>query len=82
MNKAKLNYFVDMLLAVAFVLVAITGILKFPGWFGYLQLPWRTLSKIHDWSGIAMAVLVLIHLILHWNWIVSMTKSIFKGKEE
>jgi hypothetical protein len=82
MNKAKLNYFIDLLLAVAFILVAITGILKFPGWFGYLQLPWRTLSKIHDWSGITMAVLVLVHLVLHWNWIVSMTKSMFKGKKE
>ena len=81
MNKAKLNYFIDLLLAVAFILVAITGILKFPGWFGYLQLPWRTLSKIHDWSGITMAVLVLVHLVLHWNWIVSMTKSFFRKRK-
>jgi hypothetical protein len=81
MNKAKLNYFVDILLMVAFLLVVVTGILKFPGWFGYLHLPWRSLNKIHDWSGIAMAVLVLIHIILHWSWIVSMTKRIFRGKK-
>ena len=81
MNKAKLNYFVDLLLAIAFLLVSVTGILKFPGWFGHLHLPWRILSKIHDWSGILMALLVLIHLILHWKWIVSMTKMIFRGKK-
>ena len=81
MNKAKLNYFVDLLLAISFLLVATTGILKFPGWFGYFQLPWRILNKIHDWSGIAMVALVLIHLILHWRWIVSMTRTIFRGKK-
>lgn len=80
-NKAKLNHFVDLLLAIAFLLVAITGILKFPGWFGHLRLPWFTLNKIHDWSGIAMAFLVLVHLTLHWRWIVSMTKIIFVGKK-
>ena len=82
MNKAKLNYFVDLLLAVSFFLVTVTGILKFPGWFNYLNLPWRTVNKIHDLSGLSMAILVLIHLVLHWSWIVSMTKSIFKYKKQ
>ena len=81
MNKAKVNYFVDILLAIVFLIVTITGILKFPGWFGHLRLPWRFLSLVHDWSGIIMAALVLVHLILHWNWIVSMTKAIFRRKK-
>ena len=80
MNKAKLNYFVDLLLAVSFLLVVVTGILKFPGWFK-LDLPWRLINNIHDWSGLIMAFLVFVHLILHWKWIVSMTNKIFGRKK-
>jgi len=82
MNKAKLNYFVDLLLLISFLLVAITGILKYPGWFNHLVLPWRTLSKIHDWSGVTIVLLVMVHLFLHWKWIVFMTKKIFLRKEK
>jgi len=41
----------------------------------------KTLSTIHDWSGIVMVLLVLVHLILHWDWIVCETKNIFSKKE-
>ena len=40
-----------------------------------------TISKIHDWSGIIMALLVFIHLAFHWNWIVEKTKHIFFKKK-
>jgi TRAP-type uncharacterized transport system fused permease subunit len=74
MNRAKLNYIVDVGLAISFAIVAVTGILKFPALGGRM----RDYVPLHDWSGIIMAVLVLIHLVLHWNWIVAMTKSFFK----
>ena len=75
MNKLKLNYFVDIGMAIAFVIVAVTGILKLPALGGGT----RDFMLLHDWSGVVLAVFVLLHLILHWNWIVCMTKScIFK----
>jgi hypothetical protein len=89
METWKKNYIVDVLLALSFLAVTLTGILKFPGLIpalglSYRDLPMVFLSNLHDWSGIAMAVLVLIHLILHWNWIVTFTKKIFisEGKKE
>jgi hypothetical protein len=82
MNKAKLNYFVDLGLFMAFLLISITGIIKFPGWGLYGSLGFKGISKIHDWSGIALVVLVLVHLILHWPWIKSMTKCFFKKKKK
>ena len=47
----------------------------------YANLPMKAMSAWHDWSGVALAVLVLVHLILNWNWIVCTTKSFFKKEE-
>ena len=75
MNRLKLNYFVDLGMAISFVIVAVTGILKHP-YFGGRA---RDYMVWHDWAGIVLAGFVLLHLILHWNWIVCTTKNcIFK----
>jgi hypothetical protein len=86
MNKTKLNYAIDIGLAIALLGSVITGLVKFPGLlrsFGinYTNLPLGNISKIHDWSGIALAALVLLHLILHWNQIVYFTKEFFRGEK-
>jgi hypothetical protein len=36
--------------------------------------------NIHSRSAIVLMVIVVIHVILHWGWIVSMTKSCFGRK--
>jgi hypothetical protein len=87
MDKAKLNYIVDLGLIVSFLGVFITGIVKFPGLLQSLgvdvkNLPWREISKVHDWSGLVMGILVFVHLVIHWNWIVCMTKKYFSIKKE
>jgi hypothetical protein len=86
MNKAKLNYFIDLGLAITFLLAGITGIFKFPiffklGLINYKNFPMKAINFIHDWSGLLMVILVFIHIILHWKWIISMTKIIFKRKK-
>jgi hypothetical protein len=86
MAKIKLNYFVDVGMGLTFVLAAITGIIKWPRllpWLGisYLKLPMNAITFIHDWSGIIMALLVLIHTILHWKWLVAVTKNLFRKKD-
>jgi cytochrome b subunit of formate dehydrogenase len=86
MEKAEINYFVDIGLAISFLVSVITGILKFPGLTKYFTSIYRVITpfymaKIHDWYGVVMASLVLVHLILHWCWIVAMTKNIFKKNE-
>jgi len=85
-SKGILNYLIDCGLIITFLLSFITGIVKFPEWtrfFGdvFLLIPASSLSKIHDYSGIVMGLLVLSHLVLHWRWIVAMTKSTFGRKE-
>jgi len=29
----------------------------------------------HDWVGVAMAVVVVVHIIIHWKWIVRMART-------
>lgn len=54
---------------VAFVVSSVTGIIKFPELqkyflFVYNFLSASTISMIHDWSGIVLLLLIIVHLIL------------------
>ena len=87
MNKNSVKYVIDLGLLLSFLAVTITGIIKFGSFlslFGisldYSSMPIGTMSRIHDWSGIIMAVLVLIHLISNWDWIMATTKGYFEKK--
>jgi hypothetical protein len=42
-------------------------------------LPIALFSVIHDWSGLALGILVAVHLFLNRAWILSMTKKIIGG---
>jgi hypothetical protein len=81
-GKGRLNYFIDCGLIITFLLSFTTGVIKFPEWIRFFRdvfliVPASTLSQIHDYSGIVMGLLVLAHIVLHWKWIVAMTKSTF-----
>ena len=89
MNKADLNYFVDFLLFISFLVTAVTGLVLFlffeegvqrGGYQEFLGLIKHDWTMVHNWAGIAMVILAAVHLVLHWGWIVSMTKSVIKGK--
>jgi cytochrome b561 len=38
------------------------------GWPRYIWI------EIHNWLGVALAAILLVHIILHWKWIVETTK--------
>lgn len=85
MYRAQIKYIVDVGLAVSFILCFITGVIKFPGFLRAIDathrvLPMRDLTIIHDWSGILMGLLVAVHLILNYRWIITMTRQIFGRK--
>lgn len=86
MNKGKINYWIDIGLAFSFFTCFITGLIKWPGLIkiigtdAYRILHIQNISRLHDWSGLIMGVLVIVHLVLHWTWIVSMTKNLFRKK--
>ena len=86
MNRTILNYWIDVGLALSFSICFYTGLIKWPGIINiigvsaYKVLHVQNISVLHDWSGLIMGLLVLIHLVLHMKWIVVVTKCIFCKK--
>jgi hypothetical protein len=87
MNKVTLNYWVDVLIAVAFVVSAITGlaflVMGSGGYQGgrnpqfmtaFLGLDRAQWSDVHTLGSLVMIAGVFMHLVLHWNWIVCVTR--------
>jgi hypothetical protein len=45
----------------------------------------ETWTDIHTWSGVAMIVVAVFHLALHWKWVVEMTRrtvAVVRGKRK
>ena len=40
----------------------------------FLGLSRHSWLDIHDYAAVALVVIVAIHMLLHWKWIVNMTK--------
>ena len=96
MTKAKSYFILAFSMAVLGLAEALSGFilwLGFPsgggqGWRGGLgggELTFWGLAKhtwidIHDWVAVALVALVLLHVILHWKWIVRMTRIILRGQ--
>gem|GEM_PF-320837 len=89
MSKAMVNYLVDAIIAAAFIVATFTGILFLlpssligilgsgePGMLGVSMATWNTL---HEWSALAMIAGVIVHLVLHWRWVVNMTRCALRG---
>jgi len=90
MNKVTMNYWVDVLIAVAFVISAITGlaflVMGSGGYQGgrnarfataFLGLDRAQWSDLHTLGSLVMISGVGLHLVLHWNWIVCVTRRMF-----
>lgn len=90
MKRAFTNFLVDGVIAVAFLVTAVSGVLfllpkswvvsSAGGTPTMLGVPTASWLSIHDWSGIVMMAGVLLHCTLHWRWIVNMSRRAF-GRE-
>jgi hypothetical protein len=84
MNMQVVRYCLDLSMGIVFLISFVTGIFKFTVLMHMLGLtgivmPLALMSDIHDWSGILLAILVAIHIILNHRWIVVMTRKILGG---
>ena len=84
--KQKINYIVDVLLLITFLITSITGLIKWRLLITslgianlYFVLPMGTIRLWHEWASFSMVILAWVHIILHWKWIVLTTKKIIKG---
>lgn len=87
MNRSNLNFIVDSVAFFLFLLLASTGILIYfvlPPGSGNLTI-WgmnrHGWGDIHFWTAMGFLLAMVIHLLLHWSWIVSSIKG-HTGKEK
>lgn len=82
MRKVNLNFLVDAVAFVAFVLLTATGVLiryvlppgsgRFSALWGMDRHDW---GQIHFWIAVLFLASLGLHLFLHWRWVVSMLKG-------
>jgi NAD-dependent dihydropyrimidine dehydrogenase PreA subunit len=86
MKKTLVNYWVDLVTGVAFILCAVTGVVfLFPAAVHtavgstptILLIPATWWHSVHDWTGVALVVGTALHLALHAKWIAVMTRKVF-----
>lgn len=89
MNKTKLNYIVDFLAFIFFIISAVSGLamlLHMPSGVRqgrlqeFLGIQKEAWLGLHNGTSLILIVLVIIHFILHWEWIARVTKSMFKTR--
>jgi len=80
-KRSLINYGVDIGLMISFLIVFITGIIKFRGFTSWTQinpriLPLYQISILHDNAGILALLFSTIHLFLHRKWLLKTAKSL------
>src|SRR5210317_1582444 len=82
MKRPKLNFIIDILAFIAFVLLTTTGILMryiLPPGSGKHNLIWgmdrHEWGTIHFWISILFFSILALHLFTHWKWILSLIRG-------
>jgi len=76
-NKPTVNYWLDLIIGIAFIASAVSGIvflLPFPV-DSALGINYANWDKIHTWGSLLMIGGVFAHLALHWKWLTHMTRK-------
>ena len=89
-SQTRGNWLVDSGLLVSAALAALSGLyfLYLPvGGLRGGRNPWagvqilferHSWDDLHTWAGVAMIAVAAVHLVLHWPWVVSMTRRAWK----
>ena len=82
MDKASLRYWLVIILTALAILLVVSSTMLWlvlpRGFFAARQL-W---VNLHKWGGLALCVTVLVHFLIHWKWLVGMTRRwLKKGKK-
>ena len=98
MSKNRLNFWIDILMFIDMLIISLIGLLikyvlppgtggRHGGWGEGKALTFIGMSR-HEWGdvhfilAIVLLALLVIHIILHWNWIVYQIKCTFKKKDK
>ncbi len=82
---ARINVLVDLLVALGFLVTAVSGIYflfvpegyqggRMAGWDPGFIFGRTTWDLLHTWGAVLMITAALLHLFIHWRWIVNVTR--------
>jgi preprotein translocase subunit SecY len=86
---AKINLIVDAVIAISFLITAISGIYFLlgtsggyqggnnPGWDPDILWSRTTWDLIHTWAGVTMIAAAVVHFAIHWRWVTKVTTKFF-----
>lgn len=83
---AKTNVALDAAVAVSFLLTAVSGVYflfapsgnSAAGQAGFL-LSRTAWDMIHTWAGVVLVVAVVLHLAIHWRWVVNVGRRLIQS---
>jgi hypothetical protein len=93
-KQTKKNWWVDATLFGSAIIAAISGIyfllLPSGGYRGgrnplynvQVLFTRQTWDDLHTWGGVAMIAVAIIHLVIHWPWVVNMARRTFNELTE
>lgn len=85
---AKINVAIDALVAVSFLVCALSGLYflfapaggleggRYVGSDGFLFSP-TIWDLVHTWSGVVLIAGAVVHFAIHWRWVVNVTSRFF-----
>ena len=93
MKRITINALVDIGCLVTFILSLVSGLVLYlvlpegggrgSGWLTYLGIPRNQWVTMHNNTSLIFAALLVIHLLLHWNFFRHITRALNpKEKEE
>ena len=85
---AKINLIINLVIGVSFLITAVSGIYflflphgylggRNPGWDPGLLFSRTTWDLVHTWAAVAMMLTASLHLLIHWRWVVNVTRRFF-----
>lgn len=83
MKRLNVNIFIDILMMVSFAIVSFSGYLLEDvcrGKVQFMGMMRRQWGDIHLWASIALLVLLILHIVLHWSMIDGFFKKSIKSK--
>ena len=87
-SKTRFNLLLNSVVAISFLLTAVSGLYFFfvPEQAGRLAsaaplflFSRSTWDLIHTWAGVVLIAAVVVHLAIHWRWIVNVTGKVFRS---
>lgn len=80
MNSLNLKYLVDIIMLILFVITAITSVIIF--YFKEIinvhGIGRTLLGTVHNYAGILFVIIMSLHVVLHYKWIINTSKNILK----